>query len=97
MLMPFGKYRGWPVEEIETQYLTWLSTHCELRGPLKIAVSMALAERAETHPVPAEGVVKKIYRQLSLKYHLDRGGSTVAQQAINEFYDSLMEVSYGRP
>jgi hypothetical protein len=95
--MPFGKYRGWPVEEIETQYLTWLSTHCELRGVLKIAVSMALTKRAETHPVPVEGEVKKIYRQLSFKYHPDRGGNTIVQQAINEFYSSLMKVSYGRP
>lgn len=95
MQMPFGKYRGWPVEEIETQYLIWLSTHCELRGPLKIAVSTVLAYRPETHPVPAESEIKKIYRQLSFKYHPDRGGNTVAQQAINEFYSCLMEGSYG--
>ncbi len=96
MQMPFGKFRGWSLDEIETQYLVWLSTHCELKGPLKIAVSVAIAKRAETFPIPAEGAVKKIYRQLSLKYHPDRGGNTVAQQAINEFYSSLMEVSYGR-
>ena len=96
MLMPFGKYRGWAVEEIETQYLIWLSTHIELRGPLRVAVSEALAGHAETHPVSTESDIKKIYRQLSLKYHPDRGGNTIAQQAINEFYSSLMEISYGR-
>ncbi len=94
MQMPFGKYRGWPLEEIETQYLEWLSTHCELRGPLKIAVSMALAKRIETYPVPAESQIKKVYRELSLKYHPDRGGNTIAQQAINEFYSCLTKERY---
>ena len=89
MQMPFGKYRGWRLEEIETQYLEWLSKHCELRGPLKVAVYNVLAERVETLPVPAESQIKKIYRELSFKYHPDRGGNTIAQAAINEFYSCL--------
>jgi len=89
MQMPFGKYRGWPVDQIETQYLEWLSTHCELRGLLKVAVFNVLAERVKTLPVPAESQIKTIYRKLSFKYHPDRGGSTIAQAAINEFYSCL--------
>jgi hypothetical protein len=47
--MPFGKFKGVPLGEIETSYLKWLST-IELREPLKGAVAAALAWKAGSTP-----------------------------------------------
>ena len=43
--MPFGKFRGVPIGEIETGYLKWLSS-IELREPLKSTVAAALTWKA---------------------------------------------------
>ncbi|MBI5579603.1 MAG: DUF3820 family protein [Deltaproteobacteria bacterium] len=45
MRMPFGKFKGVPIGEIETSYLQWLST-IELRDPLRGAVNAALNWKA---------------------------------------------------
>jgi uncharacterized protein (DUF3820 family) len=40
-IMPFGKYKGKDllfITEENPRYLIWLSTECELKGPLKDAV-----------------------------------------------------------
>jgi curved DNA-binding protein CbpA len=36
-----------------------------------------------------EGKIRRVYRELALIYHPDRGGSNEAMQAINEFYERL--------
>lgn len=40
-------------------------------------------------PNNENGNAKRIYRDLALKYHPDRGGSKEAMQAVNEFYQAL--------
>lgn len=53
--MPFGKFKGVPIGEIETSYLQWLHKTVELREPLRSAVSAALSWKAVPVP-PAPGV-----------------------------------------
>ena len=53
--MPFGKFKGVPIGEIETSYLQWLHKTVDLREPLRSAVKAALAWKAVPVP-PAPGV-----------------------------------------
>jgi preprotein translocase subunit Sec63 len=92
MKMPFGKYKGEWVEDLPESYLLWLIENVSLREPLRAAVWEALeGQGPEPDFLPQPQTVKSIYRRLSLKYHPDRGGSTEAQQALNEFYEALTE------
>lgn len=45
MLMPFGKYRGVPLDDIRTSYLVWLVENVDLREPLAGAVRGELYAR----------------------------------------------------
>lgn len=92
--MPFGKYRGCPVEDLPEGYLNWLIENVDLREPLRTAVYDALERQWNTEPatMPAANNVKTVYRKLARKYHPDTGGSTQAMQAINEFYEELTRV-----
>ena len=85
--MPFGKFRGSDVEEIESQYLFWLFENVPLREPLKTFVFNTLEIRSLV-PV-ANDKIKTIYRELALKYHPDHGGNKEAMQALNEFYERI--------
>ena len=38
MLMPFGKYQGYELEEIPKSYLQWISEHLDLYGELREAI-----------------------------------------------------------
>lgn len=94
MLMPFGRYKGCPVRDLPEDYLKWLYRNVKLRGPLQSEVLRALHEPdyCDAPPEVIEpGKVKKVYRELALKWHPDRGGSTEAMKAVNEFYERLQE------
>jgi hypothetical protein len=44
-------------------------------------------------PVDWDGLLRSWYREMSLRFHPDRGGSTEAMQAINHAYDRLRELA----
>ncbi len=51
-------------------------------------------ELRPAHHVPVEEVdlrvlIRQTYRELAMKYHPDRKGSTEAMQALNDFYQVL--------
>lgn len=93
MLMPFGKYKGEYVENLPESYIVWLWENVQLREPLKSEIVRVLATGWEIEaPEPGMDKVKSVYRELSFKYHPDRGGNHLAQCAVNEFYERLMEV-----
>src|SRR5262245_24462951 len=97
MRMPFGKYRGWPLEEVPDGYLAWVLDHCSNAGP---TLRTAIRQRLGLEPAPfrAPGgqdwprVLQTWYHHLALDFHPDRGGSTEAMQAVNEAYDRLLAV-----
>jgi hypothetical protein len=97
MRMPFGKYRSWPLEEIPDGYLLWVLDNCVRLSPtLREAICRQLQVRqGPVWEAPApdwEEVVRTWYRQLSLEFHPDRGGSKEAMQAINEAYHRLTKM-----
>jgi hypothetical protein len=47
---------------------------------------------AQIDPVPEPSLVDRWYRQLTLKWHPDRGGSTQAMQVINHAHTLLREM-----
>lgn len=93
MIMPFGKYSGVDVDDLPDSYVRWLWNNVALREPLRSAIEWRLDNmqdrRHET--LPSVNLVKTVYRELSMKWHPDHGGHTMAQQAINEFYERLKQ------
>ena len=89
--MPFGKYRGYRIEDIPEEYLLWLWDNIELREPLRTKVRRTLDQLDIYEPLPEEQLVKRVYRELASKWHPDHGGSNDAMLAINEFYERLQE------
>jgi Putative quorum-sensing-regulated virulence factor len=80
--MPFGKFKGFQVQDLPRDYLEWLMENCDLREPLASAVEGALDDGAlscssdlppELRPVVQE-IVSVGYRMLALKLHPDQGG-----------------------
>ena len=73
MLMPFGKYKGKPIDSIPCGYLKWILANCELREPLKTAIRSAyLYGRKKSGPAEWDVGFGKItvhtkIRQLYLK------------------------------
>ena len=93
MRMPFGKYRGYQVGKLPTDYLNWLWENVDLRGALYYEVKEAL-QRVETPAASYEGnedLVHRVYRALARKWHPDRGGSDDGRKAVNDFHFSLIE------
>ncbi len=93
--MPFGKWRGYALEEINEEYLDWLTT-IDLRPWLRREVEAELERRRgqeerqapqrETRGVDkgvALEIVTRGYRVLSLETHPDRGGDLERMKAVN--------------
>ena len=89
MKMPFGKYKNQRITEIDTSYLTWLLNNTNLEYNLKRYIMNYLESLENSFVDPNAEAIKKIYYQLSKKYHPDMGGSNEAMKAINEFYNLL--------
>ncbi len=105
MRMPWGKFRGQDIGDVPSSYLAWLVEECDLRPALATAVRAELADRfaepclacrlrAQQPPsrLPA-GLIDSWYRQLCLRWHPDRGGSTAAMQAVGDAYDLLRHLA----
>lgn len=90
--MPFGKYKGKLIEEVDSGYLVYCLENFNLNPNIARVISDELVSRFSTSsaPFPSNSLVKTIYRNLSKKYHPDvAGGNTIAMQAINEFHELL--------
>jgi len=47
--MPFGKYRGWRLAELDDGYLTWLYSLDGLRSPLRDSIDQEFKRRNGAH------------------------------------------------
>jgi len=103
MKMPFGKYKGEEVDSIPEEYLQWLWEEVDLRGQLKRSVRHVLRAYTIHRDEPADepcdkclevvnvgpDKIKRVYREMAMRWHPDRGGTVQAMQAINEFHERL--------
>lgn len=90
--MPFGKFKGEEIEDLPSSYLVFLIEQCDNLKPfLKEEIENELDFRfGKDKNMPAVSKdVKAVYKKLALKYHPDKGGNTMAMQAVNEFYNLL--------
>lgn len=94
MRMPFGRFRGIEIADLEDGYLQWLHDHVQLREPLRFSVEAEYKLRFDTasadEPLPenvqqmAAELVSLGYRKLAQIHHPDHGGDTHAMQLLNE-------------
>ena len=101
--MPWGKFRGVPLNQIDTDYLRWVVDVAEATRPgLRADVEAELARRRQTHAPPspfwrkpcpdvavAHEIVTTGQRTLAKRHHPDVGGSTGLMQRINAVADWL--------
>ena len=99
--MPFGKFRGEPLEELPLDYLQWLGS-IALRAPLRGAVEAELLRRqAESGataallclPPPVQAAAVELiacgFRHAARRRHPDAGGSHQAMLELTDARDVL--------
>jgi hypothetical protein len=102
--MPFGRFRGLPVEDLPDTYLQWLCT-LDLRPPLLYAVQGEAARRGIIPVAPlagaslrrlAEALIGAGLRSLARTLHPDvPGGSHEGMSAANHVADHLRQYARG--
>jgi hypothetical protein len=103
----FGKFRGYPVHTVPTDYLTWASTIA--REPLRTAIRLELGRRADHADVRRAGppglpeelraavreITRSGFRAVALRGHPDVGGSTEAMRRAIQARDWLEALTNG--
>jgi hypothetical protein len=105
--MPFGKYCGYYLSDIPSDYIRWLRTLDNMRGRLRAAVEEEWRTRQwntkEAQNDYAGGeldaadrallaeLIRAGYRALAFKYHPDRGGDVRVMQQLNQLMERLRE------
>ena len=94
MQMLFGKWRGYPLDQVPDDYLRWLSG-LGLREPMASAVRKEIERRGGTfdnvNSLPRPALIESARRVMAKRFHPDVGGSTAAMQAVNATCDWLQE------
>jgi hypothetical protein len=102
--MPFGKYRGYLLADVPLSYLRWCLRELQdldpdLRREMRRVVQSRTRPEPEPQPAPAgppatwDMVLRNWYREMSLRFHPDRGGNVVAMQTINLAYERLRQLT----
>lgn len=92
MEMPFGKHKGTKLEDVPKHYLLWILDNCDvksstLKGEIEKILGLQADQGLATNPSVDD--LEPVYRKLASKYHPDRGGSTEAMVAVNEFWEEI--------
>lgn len=101
--MPWGKHKGERLDQIPPGYLRWVLENCDhltlgLRRDIRWVLDELDGEAANVPAAPAvqrtdlPEVVRGWHRELVMRFHPDRGGSTEVMQAINAAADRLKEL-----
>ena len=102
--MPWGKFKGLPLDQIESDYLHWVANVAEATRPglrADIEAELARRARAEAPPPPpswrkpcpdatlAAEIVTTGQRTLAKRHHPDVGGNLRVMQLVNAVADWL--------
>lgn len=102
--LPWGKFRGVPLDQVPRQYLFWCHDNAERLSPhLKAAIAEELGFGQEAPPyrppppppppsAPAELVraaVARWLREATLRWHPDKGGDVRVMAALNDLRERL--------
>lgn len=88
LTFPFGKYKGFRIQEIPINYIVYALQNMDLPEELNDQLRDVLIEQLDLSFGDSVNV-KSAYRIMCKKHHPDMGGSAYAMQIINEFYNLL--------
>ena len=98
--MPFGKHKGTPIDQVPLSYIEWLLEKDNVDGWLRSELEESRRKqlggpfdefRHEFEDDLQSRKIRKIYLELSKKWHPDKGGSHEAMAALNMFHEKLIE------
>ena len=98
--MPFGKHKGTPIYQVPLSYIEWLLDKDNIDGWLRSELEESRRKqlggpfdefRHEFEDDLQSRKIRKIYLELSKKWHPDKGGSHEAMAALNMFHEKLIE------
>ena len=98
--MPFGKHKGTPIDQVPLSYIEWLLDKDNIDGWLRSELEESRRKqlggpfdefRHEFEDDLQSRKIRKIYLELSKKWHPDKGGSNEAMAALNMFHEKLIE------
>lgn len=97
MILNFGKFRGWHVEEVPLSYLAWILESLTGKPEIQEAALNEIRRRVSGYELNGEPLnmerVKRVYRTLAMEFHPDRnGGNGEAMKGINAFYEAIKQV-----
>ena len=97
MILNFGKFRGWHVEEVPLSYLAWIFESLTGKPEIQEAALNEIRRRVSGYELNGEPLnmerVKRVYRTLAMEFHPDRnGGNGEAMKGINAFYEAIKQV-----
>jgi hypothetical protein len=98
-MMPFGRYRNVPLDQVPLSYLEWVLATCNITPSLRSEIERVLGERpVPPGPVRSDrpnvgelvgGVINIWYRRAACKCHPDRGGTQEQMIVVTEARDEL--------
>ena len=100
MTMPFGKYKGRPLNRVPDDYLTWCLDECDNISPtLRRAIENHLGVNQPLAVSASASIAKAIgswYRKLAMEFHPDRRkGNHEGMLAVNRARELLLEMTGG--
>ena len=93
--MSFGKYKGFPIDEIPAAYRVSLIQNTKLDADLEAELRASLARWANPLPTPPTrptdlvGKLRSIRRRLAQQHHPDRAGDPGVMAGINLALDEV--------
>jgi hypothetical protein len=96
--MPFGKYRGTPIDRVPESYLRWCIANCSnlslyLRMEIERYLSLTSQPQQPATAMVDPTMVDSWYRKLAREFHPDLGGSHDAMKAVNRGREVLLELA----
>lgn len=95
MRIPFGKYKGKPLDKIPDDYLAWcLDNVTKLSPTLRRAIEQQLGIVANGGGLSiVTNVIGSWYRTLAREFHPDHGGNHEAMKAVNRGRELLLRLT----